>query len=230
MSERRFTDEEVKAIFAAATEEQASPAPSRPSSRGLTLTELQDIGREVGVPPEAISRAAFALDSRPEASIRRYFGLPIAVERTIRLPRRLTDDEWDRLVVQFREVFHAKGTLRSSGSFREWTNGNLQALLEPTETGHQLRLRTYKGDSRPLISIGVVFLGFFASTVVAGALRGRVANSLPGVIVLGLIGLGAVATATLRIFPWSKERARQFEGIAARLALPPVTGGRGEGE
>ena len=37
---------------------------------------------------------------------------------------------------------HARGHLSEEGPFRQWTNGNLQALLEPTESGQQLRLKT----------------------------------------------------------------------------------------
>src|SRR2546430_5906981 len=40
------------------------------------------------------------------APIRTFLGLRIGVARTVNLNRRLTDEEWERLVVQLREVFN----------------------------------------------------------------------------------------------------------------------------
>ncbi len=58
--ERRYQEDEVAEIFEAAS----VPAISRtgaPSQEGLTLTELQAIGREVGIAPERIAEAAASL-------------------------------------------------------------------------------------------------------------------------------------------------------------------------
>ena len=60
MSDRRFNEEEVAAIFQQATGDEAQHAPQRqlPSGEGLTLAELQEIGRQVGIPPELVVQAA----------------------------------------------------------------------------------------------------------------------------------------------------------------------------
>ena len=52
MSERRYSDEEVAAIFARATETQESQPRRNTPGEGMTLAELQEIGREVGIAPE----------------------------------------------------------------------------------------------------------------------------------------------------------------------------------
>src|SRR4051812_31317665 len=117
MTNRRYSDDEVAAIFRAATEGSESRALPDASADGLTLTDLQSIAREVGISPEAVSRAALTLD-RPEArslSTRTFLGLPFGVERKVALERRLTDDEWELLVVELRETFHARGTMGSQG-------------------------------------------------------------------------------------------------------------------
>ncbi|MDA1081739.1 MAG: serine hydrolase [Gemmatimonadetes bacterium] len=58
MTERRFSDEEVAALFErAAAAEHATPRPVAASS-GMTLAALQDIGREVGIEPELVGRRA----------------------------------------------------------------------------------------------------------------------------------------------------------------------------
>src|SRR5713226_3983096 len=164
MAERRYNDKEIAAIFRGAAEE-GPQSPQREVARdeGLTLAELQAIGSEVGISSDAVAQAARAVDVRLGAVSRTFLGLPIGVARTVNLNRRLTDEEWERLVVQLREVFNARGRTRADGSLRQWTNGNLQVLLEPTETGHRLRFRTVHGAARASIRIGTLLL------VVAGA-------------------------------------------------------------
>lgn len=82
---------------------------------GLTLADLQDIGREVGISPEAVAQAAQSLELRRQAVTRSFLGLPIGVERTVTLNRWLTDARWDQLVVQLRETFRARGTVSPMG-------------------------------------------------------------------------------------------------------------------
>lgn len=160
MSERRFNEAEVAAIFERAAEAQQSGLHNLQSGEGMTLTDLQDIGREVGISREQLALAAKAIElgGRPTSS--EFLGLPVGVGLIIDLGRKLSDDEWDRFVVDRRETFDARGTLRSEGSLRHWANGNLQAHLEPTATGHRIRLRTVKGDARGLIIGGLGMLGF----------------------------------------------------------------------
>src|SRR5919201_162065 len=147
MSERRYDDAEVAEIFRRATEAQQNGKRLVPLSEGMTLADLQDIGRQVGVSPELIADAARSIDRVGRATTRRLLGLPIGVGRTVDLDRKLTQEDWERLVVDLRQTFDARGTLRQEGSLRQWTNGNLQALLEPTERGHRVRLRTFKANA-----------------------------------------------------------------------------------
>jgi len=218
MADRRYTDEEVAAIFSNAAE-QTRPLPA-PSDEGLTLADLQEIGREVGIAPEAVARAARSLDVRGHAASTRLLGLPIGVARTVELGRRLTDAEWEHLVVDLREVFSARGTVRSQGSLRQWTNGNLQALLEPTPTGDRLRLQTVKGSARAWMGVGGLTAGVAGAVAIAGAAAGQLGHSIPGVLFLLATGLGMFAGGAMQLPRWARVRRRQMEEIAARLALP----------
>ena len=223
-TERRYGDDEIAAIFSQASKEEARP-PAVRSSRsdgpdGLTLAELQAIGREAGIAPDAVARAARALDARPSGGVRRLLGLPIGVERTVSLGRRLSDDEWERLVVRLREVFDARGTMSAHGNFRQWTNGNLQALLEPTESGHRLRLRTTRASARAGIGVGVMAMGMGVVVAIAGAAAGRFAAATPGVVFMALIGIGAIVSSVLPLPTWARLRGQQMDEIARTLANP----------
>jgi len=218
--ERKYSEEEVSVIFERATEVQQVSRSQLVPTEGMTLAELQEVGQEVGISPEAVAHAATALD-RPEPGPlpqRRFLGLPIGVGRVVHLGGDMTDDEWNRLVVDLRDTFEARGTLKVDGSFRQWTNGNLQALVEPTETGHRLRLKTRKGNAIPFAFAGLVMLAFSAMDLVgASALRDLITSGA-----LATMGAGLLGFATLRLPRWARLREAQMEAIAARAtaAIP----------
>ena len=222
MTDRRYNDKEIAAIFRAATEGPLSPQRQVPPEEGLTLADLQAIGREVGISPAAVAQAAQALDIRRETAARTFFGLPIGVARTVNLNRRLTDPEWERLVVQLREVFNARGTTRSDGSLRQWTNGNLQVLLEPTEAGHRLRFRTLHGAARASMGAGLAVFGVTATVAVATAISGHLGDAIPEIVLLLAAGMAMIVNGALRLPGWARLRGRQMDALAAQIARAPT--------
>jgi len=219
MTERRYTEDEVRAIFERAAEAQHTDPRRLAPADGMTLSDLQSIGREVGLPPELVAHAARSLDLAGRPHSRTILGLPLGVGRTIDVGRRLTDEEWERLVADLRETFDARGSVRYDGPFRQWTNGNLQALLEPTPTGHRLRLRTLKGSARSLMGGGVALLGIAAAVLVSTLVTGQVAEQASVIALLSALGLGSFGAGALSLPGWARQRRRQMEDVAERLAL-----------
>ncbi len=221
MTERRYSEDEVAAIFEQAASEQHTARRQLPPGEGMTLADLQEIGREVGLPPELVAQAARSLEQSGRPVSGKFVGLPISVGRTVELDRRVTDEEWERLVVDLRETFDARGKVRYDGPFRQWTNGNLQALLEPTATGHRLRLRTLNGNARGLMTSGLVTFGIAAAMTIISALTGKLVD--PGawsaIGFLSAVGLGLFGSGALRLPGWARLRQRQMEAVASRLAL-----------
>ncbi|HEU0054196.1 MAG TPA: hypothetical protein VFQ39_13510 [Longimicrobium sp.] len=212
--ERKYQEEEVAAIFDAA----ARPVPGAPApAEGLTLTELQAIGREVGLAPERIAEAAAALELRRDAVRRSDLGMPVAVGRTVELPRAPTEREWEMLVAELRETFSARGRVGARGDVREWSNGNLHAYVEPTADGYRLRLGTLKGDAAPLnrMGIGVMTMALVTLVVLflSGALEAET-SFLP--LMLALLGGAAIGWNALRLPSWAQQREAQMERIAVR--------------
>jgi hypothetical protein len=219
MADRRFNEEEVAAILKYATEAQDSGEMLLPSGRGLTLTELEDIGREVGISREAMGMAVQRIGTiAPPA--RKFLGLPTSVGRTIDLDRKLTDDEWERLVVDLRETFDARGVVRQEGSLRQWTNGNLQANVEPTATGQRLRLRTVKGDAPAFMMLGMGLVGGASIMLLAAVLKGALndVGLLTSLTVMATTGAGLLGMTALRLPGWARLRQRQMDAIAERTA------------
>jgi hypothetical protein len=220
MAERRFNEAEVAAIFERAAEAQQTGQRQLPSGEGMTLTELQAIGREVGISPELVNQAARAIEQGGQPTARTFLGFPVGVGRTIDLDRKITDEEWARFVVDLRETFGARGTLRQEGSLRQWTNGNLQALLEPTANGDRIRLRTVKGDARGLMIGGLGMLGAAFAALVGVVLPAGLSDlgllsSFGFLATMGVVMFGAGA---FRLPGWARLRERQMEEVAARVA------------
>lgn len=220
MSERQFTDEEVAAIFKRASEEEHT-APVQTTARGMTLPALQEIGREVGLSADSISRAARALDpSPPAAPSQAFLGLPVSVGRTLELDHALSERDWELLVADLRATFQARGKLRTDGSFRQWTNGNLQALIEPTATGTRLRLKTMNANSLGLMTIGIAGLGVSAATAIGTALAGSLGNpsTVSGIGIMATIAIGLFGIGAFRLPGWARRRKDQMDEVSARLA------------
>jgi len=211
--ERRYQEDEVAEIFEAASAPALSRGDAAPT-QGLTLAELQAIGREVGIDPERIAQAAASLQrSRPTIPPRTDLGLPVTAAHIVGIPRPLTDLEWLLVVGDLRETFGAWGMESSQGETRIWRNHNLHAVVEPTRTGYRLRLGTLKADGLAMNRMGA--FGVTMGLVVAIALGGDPA-AIPGVLMLATMGASAFAFNALRLPRWAQLRERQMRGVADR--------------
>lgn len=218
MPERRYSEEEVAKIFEQAAENQQSTKRQLAPAEGMTLADLQEIGRDVGISPALVAEAAKSLDTPTRQKTRSLLGLPIGVGRTIELGRRLSPAEWDRLVVDLRETFDARGVVKSEGNFKQWTNGNLQVLVEPTATGDRVRLQTIKGSARSAVVGGFALLGTASVMTLINGVSGLAPDSLGMILAFALGGLAMLGIPLVQLPGWARERRLQMEGIASRLA------------
>ncbi|MEO5799014.1 MAG: hypothetical protein ABIZ70_14890 [Gemmatimonadales bacterium] len=216
MTERRYTDEEIATIFERAAKSESALSPVPQEANGLTLAALHEIGREAGFSTESISNAARSLDIARGSTSQQMLGLTLGVGETAEFDRPFTDQDWEGLVAQLRDTFNAKGRMRHDGTFREWTNGNLQALVEPTAGGFRLRLRTVKGDSRTMMISGLALAGVSLATAI-GAGIGTAANA-SGVGLMAVVGVGIFAFGAAQVPSWAARRREQFRRVMASLA------------
>ncbi len=219
MTDRRYDDDEVAEIFRRATEVQRDAGQLLPSTTGMSLAELQEIGKQVGVPAELLADAARSLERREPRFQRTLFGLTVGVGRSVSLDRRVSNEEWERLVVFLRDTFDARGTFRVDGSLRQWTNGNLQVLIEPTEHGDRLRMRTVHANARTLMMMGV---GIVSVTAIVAAISVFVglpdlAEKLRSLLPLALTGGATFGVGWTRLRGWAATRLKQMDDIAARV-------------
>jgi hypothetical protein len=222
MTERRYSDEEVRRILALAAE--AETAAAAEPERRWTLADVEQIAGDAGMAPHAVAAAALALERRPAdagsgRAAGRYFGLPVAVARAVPLGRALSDEDWARLVAQLRATFAAEGRTRVTGARREWRVGNLRVTHEPAGNGAVLELRTRKGNARAVLQLGVLLLlAALAAALIATAGEAGDPGDLRRLAfarLAGLVGALLLVVGVLRLPAWAHERARQFEALAA---------------
>jgi hypothetical protein len=218
--ERRFSEDEVAEILERATSTDVSPASGRAGSAdGLTLTELQGIGAEVGIPPDRIAAAANAVGTRavPARKPKMLLGTPRSVSRIVPIERSLNDAEWDRLVADLRHRFNAVGRIHVHGNLRTWSNGNLQVHVEPDGDRYRVRMTTLKGSALPSLGMGAMWLGVGALSITLAATGLGNPAGLPIGSTFGLVGIGQILITRLRLPGWAKERADQMEGLAEQI-------------
>jgi hypothetical protein len=215
MTERLYRDDEVRTIFKLATTQKAADVPSS-SIDGLTLAEIQSIGREAGLEPDAVALAAIALDAPPVKPPRTSLAMPIEVRHTVALPRAMSDQEWEHLIVELRSTFRARGKITTHGSLREWSNGNLHAAVEPTETGSRLTIGTIKGDASGVNALGVMS-AVGAGITLGFALVAETVTPFLTPLILATTSSGVFLTNWVRLTRWRQERAQQMDHIASRI-------------
>ncbi len=221
---RRYTQSEIALILEQAGAAQEIAQESTPGTAvvergdGLTLAQLQEVGAEVGIAAEFVVRAARAVERGDLVPTQRrtWLGIPVGVSRTVDFGRTVSNEEWDRIVVRLRETFEARGRVQQEGAFRQWTNGNLQALLEPTATGHRLRLSTRKGDVAARVLVSGLAVG--VSTVMWTSMLSRGGTLDVGALVaaaaMGLFGAASLLSMGFQLPRWARTRATQMETIA----------------
>ena len=226
MSERRYRDEDVRRILELATRSDAAAPVQRGPEEGLTLPEIQSIALEVGVPADAVARAAAQLDASAGPRPRTSLGMPIEVSHTTQLPRDLTAAEWTQLVAELRATFRARGNVEVQSGVREWFNGNLHAAVEPTAHGYRLRLGTLKGSASGVNALGVTGVAAGVVVFAASALGGGALDPA-GPLLLALAGGGAFLSNLVRLPRWANLRQRQMQAIsekALQMVGAAVTG------
>ncbi|MEM1093300.1 MAG: hypothetical protein AAGJ10_01760 [Bacteroidota bacterium] len=217
-SPRRYSEEEIAVIFQKAVEAQETARRQRAPERGLTLDELKAIGAESGIDAAFIAHAAHAVHVQPaETDQVTYLRVPIGVSHTIDLPGPLSEANWHRLVAECQAAFRADGKQRLTSTMREWYNGNLRITVEPSESGHRLRMRTTKGDAKSLLSMSGVFFLMGLLFALSQFLPNGGGDGLPEIGFMFLfMGLAMGLVSALQQPSWARKREQQMAMLAKK--------------
>ncbi len=220
--DRRYTEEEIEAIFRVAAESQEAARTARRPGEGLTISELQEIGLDAGITPEFIAHAAATFDRALPVEDRQrprsYLGLPTGVRHVVELPAELDDADWDEIVALCRDTFEARGRIERDGSSHQWRNGNLHVMLERTARGQRLRMGSRRDMGRNAINGALGAAAFTVFLIAMLAAQGRLPEmrSLVLIVAFGLVSMGMGAWTAITTPQWARDRERQMQMIADR--------------
>ena len=220
-NELRFSEKDIARIFEEAARAQNASFEEGQIRDGLSLAELQQIGASTGIKPEFIAKAVAKLQRKPAPiPVKKHLGIPIEVARTVELPDTFSEQDWEHLVVDLRSTFGALGKIKKEGSFREWSNGNLHAAVEPTPGGYQLRLRTKKGNMLGFLygsfAYSLVGLIMFLSVFFANDTNAPLSIAVIISSIFFLLGLAGVSSVSISQPRWASKRLKQMEDICER--------------
>ena len=117
---RIYSEKEVAEILKRASEQ--TRVHDQEPSIGLTIDELRKIGRESGIDPDAIERAALDLDvGGTESGQTNIWGGPFEFSRDVIFDRELGPDDWEAMLPAIRKEFGDPGVVQQRGSVFEWT-------------------------------------------------------------------------------------------------------------
>ena len=211
-TERTYSDAEVALILRRAMVMQ--PDAVGRSEGGLTLAELRDIAREVGVDPELVTQAASQLPLAGQGVFGRLFGGSVRQETRLVHPAALSRAQLQELVMTIRTVMQHQGRTREVLGAMEWTTvGEVSqvAVTVRTDGGqtvvHVMADRSGAAFVTPLVSIA---LGAFMAAITGSIIEPGVAG---GVAIMGTGLAGGVAMA---LALWRRS-TREFQRKLARL-------------
>ncbi len=217
MSERRFSESEIREVFERAAAEQER-AVRRASDDGLTLAEMQEVATSAGISAEFVASAARSVAlGEPEQGRLMVGPIPRGVYRTELLPAPPSDALWESLVADLRRTFSAQGKVSQVGRAREWHNSNLRVTLEPAGDGSRLRLQTRRPQYVEMAALASVVAAIglllaFVSSLNIGINPELMTNGL----LMALGGSGSALAVGIGQRTWASAREQQMEEVADR--------------
>jgi hypothetical protein len=231
MSERRYSDDEVALILRKATEAGAPSGRSRDGD-GMTLEELQGIGREVGIAPAAIAAAARHVAMVRIQETGGLLGASATPRYEVTVPGKASPEKLGDAVAVVRRAMGRQGLVRAEFGGLEWQArdmlGGRYVSLQPGADGTHIRVFGNFRDGAFLTGVASgVPSGAVASAIAAAVLKTMGLATLLGA---GTLPVGIVAGVATARFVWKRLAARETRALEQAAAdLEWALGGGGEG-
>ncbi len=224
MTEHRYDDDEVHAIFTRAAERQEEAEQAEAASQaGSTLSELQQIGAEAGIDPEHVADAARALAFRESGGAVTEPSNPWEICHSRSLPGPVSDRAWEQIVGELRRAFKKNGSESQFGESREWFSGDdvsskpIRLRIEPSAGSTRVTVhQDFRSELRTVSWGGALILGV--------SLVGR--RALEGGIVawtwIGAFGVGTLLFLAGTRLLFKRTMAKQvdhFSAVTDRIEL-----------
>lgn len=212
---RSYDEREVASILKRAVELQEGAG----EAHRLSLAEVQQIAREVGIDAGSVTRAAAALDKRALGGSRSLLGAPTRLHTTVELERQLSDAEVGELLDIVRSTLRMQGETSGGLDTVEWKGkdalGTFQLSISRRSGRTRVHLGTQREEEAALVGTVTGVTGFLG-LIAGGVALGGVAPLLGWM----LAGGGAAGTFGAMRLLWQRtvrRRDEQLQDLAARV-------------
>ena len=214
---RRFTDREVALVLKKASEIEEGVGSG--VSGALSLEDLKEIAKEVGISPEAISKAVAGLDRRREVGPA-VWGAPTVRRAAHAVPGELNEEAIGRLIQLVDDRTDTAGAVSEALGSVRWTSSDrfrstrVSITPESGETTIEVEEKASPRLRRVFQLMPAAWAVMIASPVIA-------AMDPSAVGLVAGIGLSVGAGVALGRAAWSSVSARsgrRVERLAQRLA------------
>lgn len=143
-SNHRFNRDEISKILKRAAELEHQHNVDD-DSEGLTVEELQQVSKEVGLHPKYIQRALDELKNPAQSVSSNIFGGPFTYHLSNSVSGNLTEKEWEEVVSEIRRIHGGIGKTSKLGNTYEWEQrkqevGYIQISLSPKESHTKINI------------------------------------------------------------------------------------------
>ena len=115
-----YNEKEIGSILKRAAELTHDDAAS--NAMGLSIDELKQLGKEAGINPDFILKAATELGAQPtRSSGKNFFGGPVSYTNEMVLDREITASDWEEMLAKIRVSFGDPGIVSTRDNTFEWT-------------------------------------------------------------------------------------------------------------
>jgi hypothetical protein len=215
-AERTYSDNEVALILRRAMAMQ--PDAAGRGERGLSLAELREIAREIGIDPDLVSEAASQLPTAGDGLFGRFFGVGMRQDLRLVHPAELSRDQLQNLTMVIRSTMQQQGRAHEVLDALEWTTvGDVSQVAVTIRAGGgrtTVQVMVDRTGAALLTMLGPVFLGAFAGAITGSIVEPGVAGGIAimsGGLAGGVLMARAIWQRNTRAF--QRKLARLTEGI-----------------
>ncbi len=222
-SDRRYTDQEVALVLQRAAEIEEQRSTSSLGTRGLTLRELHEIAREVGLSPDVINEALSTLTVRARARGSSLLGAPLSHKLVRGVPGNLGKEALPHLIHVIENHVDATGTVTDALGIVRWTSvsrehkfgRSIQVSLStsPNETQIQV-VHRYPSGLRAVLQVLPGLWGAGLGAAVVGSLGLAFVPAIGVVVGAAALGAGIGRSVWHAI---ARRSEREAEKVAAEL-------------
>ncbi len=214
----RFNRDEISNILKRAAELEHQDNEGEESD-GLTLEELQQVSREVGIDPKYIDLAWDELRSENVNITPGLFGGPFTYRTNATAGRPIEDDEWEDIVTEIRNIHGGIGKTGKLGKTFEWEQrkrevGYIQIAISPKDDHSRIRINA---NYRYYAMIVYMFAGVFG-LMFTGILFDEV--TLPYItklIVAPVFALSIFAGVRFYLSGWMNRKRKTYQKLISRF-------------